>query len=206
MNSTSPYTEADMSSTGDKRRRTDLDLFVLALVAEGVTTPYQMMTAAGLSPGATIPVLRRLLESSLVVRAKPGPRGRTEHRITAAGRRKLDYGWTELIEVGPTGDVDADLRIALLAFFVGGDRRTAVEYLRDSAGRRRTSYKDSERTEEKSGECELASSYRRLRAAFTASVGRAEAAGISDMAKGLPVNKGSARRSKRVAVLSQKVP
>lgn len=52
----------DVSETRDKRRRSDLDLFVLALIASAVSTLYSLKTTADLSPGATIPVLRRLLE------------------------------------------------------------------------------------------------------------------------------------------------
>jgi hypothetical protein len=43
-----------MSETRDKRRRTDLDLFVLALIDGGVSTPYELQKEAGLSQGATI--------------------------------------------------------------------------------------------------------------------------------------------------------
>jgi len=35
-----------MSANSDKRRRGDLDLFVLALIASGVATPYELKTAA----------------------------------------------------------------------------------------------------------------------------------------------------------------
>jgi hypothetical protein len=58
-----------MSETRDKRRRTDLDLFVLALVADGISTPYELQKAAGLSQGATIPTLRRLLKEGFVEQA-----------------------------------------------------------------------------------------------------------------------------------------
>jgi DNA-binding PadR family transcriptional regulator len=72
-----------MSASSDKRRRGDLDLFVLALIASGVVTPYELKTAAGLSPGATIPALARLLKAGFVLQDKPGPRGRADHKITA---------------------------------------------------------------------------------------------------------------------------
>ncbi len=44
-----------MSQTSDKRRRTELDLFMLALINGGITTPYALQKSAGLSQGATIP-------------------------------------------------------------------------------------------------------------------------------------------------------
>jgi DNA-binding PadR family transcriptional regulator len=125
-----------VSETGDKRRRRDLDLFVLALIDSGLTTPYQLQQGADLSPGATIPALRRLLEARLVVQGKPGPRGRTEHKITAEGRRHLKSNWRDLVECGPSGDLEADLRVALLALWLGGSRRMSADFLRQSAARK----------------------------------------------------------------------
>jgi hypothetical protein len=60
-----------MSETRDKRRRIDLDLFALALIS----TPYELQKAAGLSQGATVPALQRLLAARLVRQGKPGARG-----------------------------------------------------------------------------------------------------------------------------------
>src|ERR1700749_923621 len=92
-----------MAETGDKPRRTDLDLFVLALIDSGVSTPYELQKAAGLSQGATIPALQRLLDARLVRQAKPGARGRTDYQTTAAGKRLMKNGWLALIEKGPSG-------------------------------------------------------------------------------------------------------
>jgi DNA-binding PadR family transcriptional regulator len=122
-----------MSETRDKRRRTDLDLFVLALIDSGVSTPYEFQKTAGLSQGATIPALQRLLDARLVRQGKPGARGRTDHHVTAAGKKLLKDGWLALIEEGPSGDVDSDLRVALLTLLGGGDRRLAADFLRQSA-------------------------------------------------------------------------
>ena len=104
-----------MSETRDKRCRTDLVVFVLALIETGVSTPYEMQKMAGLSQGATIPVLQKLLEADLVRQLKTGPSGRTGHKTTAAGRKFLSSSWRTLIDDGPSGDLDADLRVALLA-------------------------------------------------------------------------------------------
>ena len=82
-----------MADTPDKRRRTDLDLFVLALIDGGVSTPYELQKAVGLSQGATIPALQRLLEAGLARRGKPGARGRTDYKVTAAAKRLLKDGW-----------------------------------------------------------------------------------------------------------------
>src|SRR5580658_8867401 len=98
-----------MSETPDKRRRTDLDLFVLALIDSGVSTPYELQKSAGLSQGATIPALLRLLEAGVVRQGKPGARGRADYKVNAAGRKVLKTGWRRLVEAGPSGDIDSDL-------------------------------------------------------------------------------------------------
>jgi hypothetical protein len=74
-------------------------------------------------------------EASLVLQGKAGLRRRTDHKITAEGRRYLRSAWKELIEAGPSGDLDADLRAALLALFVGDDRDLAPDFLRRSAAK-----------------------------------------------------------------------
>ena len=185
-----------MAKSRDKRRRSDLDFFVLALIESGLTTPYELQISAGLSPGATIPALRRLVEGGWTSPAKPGPRGRTEHRITTAGRRHLETSWRQLIEDGPSGDGDADLRVALLALFVGGDRRLASEFLRASAAKIRATAQAALRQDVQPDQPPLAASYQRLRAEALKSIAVAEATGIQAMAKRLPARPRSGGRSK----------
>ena len=169
----------------DKRRRSDLDLFVLALIDSGVSTPYELKTAAGLSPGATIPALRRLLQEELAVQGRPGPRGRTAYRITAEGRRYLKNGWRELVDDGPSGDLDADLRIALLALWVGGDRRLAAAFLRQSAVQRLKSIGLAEEPDELASLPPLALWYRKLRCASAEALLKGESDAALAMAKAL---------------------
>jgi hypothetical protein len=71
-----------------------------------------------------------------VRQGKPGVRSRTGYQVTAAGMRLLRDGWLALIERGPSGDIDSDLRVALLALLGGGDRRLAADFLRKSADRK----------------------------------------------------------------------
>jgi DNA-binding PadR family transcriptional regulator len=184
-----------VSRIGDKRQRGDLDLFVLALIAEGVSTPYELMAAAGLSPGATIPALRRLLSSCLIERSKPGPRGRTAHRITAAGRRHLKTGWQPLIEAGPSGDLDPDLRVALMALFVGRQRAVADRFLKQSAARNRACSAAEQKPANLDSLPELAIWYRQLRAESATLMAEAERAAALAMADALP--KPSSRIPKR---------
>jgi DNA-binding PadR family transcriptional regulator len=175
-----------VSETRDKRRRSDLDLFVLSLIESGLSTPYDLRKAAGLSPGATIPALRRLLDEGLVLAGKPGSRGRTDHRVTAEGRRYLKNGWRELIDEGPSGDLDADLRVALLALSVGGDRRMAADFLRQSAARRLESIIPAEEPDEPISPPPLALWYRRLRSLSAEALIKGESSAALAMAKALP--------------------
>ncbi len=186
-----------MTAPPDKRRRRDLDLFVLALIESGVSTPYELMTAADLSPGATIPALRRLVTDGLVIQGKPGSRGRTDYRITAAGRRRLKDGWQELIEQGPSGDLDADLRVALLALWFGRDRKRAAEFLRQSATERLSGLHEGESKDELESLPPLASWYRRLRSASAAALTKGESAAALAMAKALPRGASGKRRPSR---------
>ena len=122
----------------DKRRRTDLDVFVLALIEAGVSTPYELQRSAQLSQGATGPVLERLLASRLVLAGQPGPRNRVGYRISAAGKRYIAAEWRTLVEAGPTGDLDVDLRVALLSLWLGGKSGEAAKFLSDCANLRAT--------------------------------------------------------------------
>jgi DNA-binding PadR family transcriptional regulator len=175
-----------VSETRDKRHRSDLDLFVLALVAEGVSTPYLLKTAANLSPGATIPALRRLLEDGSVVQARPGPRGRADHRMTAEGKRRLRNGWRELIEQGPSGDLDADLRVALLAIWIGSDRRSAAAFLKGSAARKLKGISPNENLDKPTSTSALALWYRQMRLASATALAKGESNAALAMARVLP--------------------
>jgi DNA-binding PadR family transcriptional regulator len=186
-----------VSETRDKRRRNDLDLFVLALIESGLSTPYALKTAAGLSPGATIPALARLMKARFVLPGKSGSRGRTDHKITREGRAFLRNGWRALIGDGPSGDLDADLRVALLALFVGGDRRLAADFLRQSAARKLESIRSAEGIHEPSSFPPLALWYRKLRSTSAATLTKRESAAAIAMAKALPRRAASRRKHGR---------
>jgi DNA-binding PadR family transcriptional regulator len=177
-----------MSDTHDKRRRTDLDLFILALIDSGVSTPYELQKTAGLSQGATIPALQRLLEARFVRQGKPGVRGRTDYKVSAAGKKLLRDGWLPLIEAGPSGDLDSDLRVALLAIWGSGDRRIAVDFLRKSADKKMESIAGTEMTGGPDAVAPLARWYTDLRSATAKALLTAEAEAIRAMANSLPRN------------------
>jgi len=114
----------------------DLDLFVLALIDSGISTPYEFQKAAGLSPGSNHPGAAEIVEGGCVRQGKQGSRGRTDHSITPTGRKFLKNGWHVLLEDGPSGDLDSDLRVALLVLWAGGKRRLATEFLQQSASKK----------------------------------------------------------------------
>jgi DNA-binding PadR family transcriptional regulator len=177
-----------MSETRDKRRKTDLDLFVLALIDGGVSTPYELQKAAGLSQGATNPALQRLLDAGFLRQGKPGRRGRTDYRVTATGKRLLKNGWLPLIEAGPSGDADADLRVALLALAASGDRRKTADFLRRSADRKIESITVPEAIDGLSALPPLARWYSELRSSAARTLLAAECSAIRAMAETLPRN------------------
>ena len=175
-----------MSETRDKRRRTDLDLFILALTDGGVSTHYELQKAAGLSQGATIPALQRLLEARLVRQGKPGARGRTDYKVTAAGRKVLKAGWLPLIDAGPSGDLDSDLRVALLAIWGSGDRRLAADFLRQSGDKKMESIAAAELTAGSVAAVPLARWYTDVRSEAAKALLTAECSVIRSMADTLP--------------------
>jgi DNA-binding PadR family transcriptional regulator len=186
-----------MSETRDKRRRTDLDLFVLALIDGGVSTPYELQKTAGLSQGATIPALKRLLEARLVRQGKPGVRGRTDYKVTAPGKF-LRGGWLPLIEAGPSSDLDSDLRVALLAIWGSGNRRLAADFLRQSADKKTESIAAAELTGNVGAVAPLARWYTALRSETAKALLSAESEAIRAMADSLPRSlTGKRRRSAR---------
>lgn len=174
-----------MSETRDKRRKSDLDLFVLALIRSGVSTPYALHREAGLSPGATIPSIQRMLDAGLIRQEKPGSRGRTDCQITAAGKRALKDGWRTLIEDGPSGDLDADLRVALPAISEGRDYSSAADFVQRSAGKL-LQMAEGASPDKQPATVALAWLYRELRSVSVKAVFDGQAAAATAIADRLP--------------------
>jgi len=117
----------------DKRCRLDLELFVLALIARGISTPYQLSREASLSPGATLPVLARLMEAGSIRRGAVGPRGRVEHTLTATGQRRLKGEWQDLLKASPASDIESVLRVAALSTMCAAPKKVVAAFLKDAA-------------------------------------------------------------------------
>lgn len=175
-----------MSETRDKRRKSDLDLFVLALISSGVSTPYALQKEAGLSPGATIPAIQRMMDAGLIRQGEPGPRGRTDARVTASGKKQLKNGWRALIDEGPSGDLDADLRVALMAISEGNSYSLAAQMLRRSASSMLELRKRVGREGESDSSIPLAGVYRDMRSISVRALLEAQAAAAITMADSLP--------------------
>jgi DNA-binding PadR family transcriptional regulator len=144
-----------------------LDLFILALIQQGLNVPYAIQLQAGLSVGSTLPAFRRLLETELVKEEEQeqGGRRRREFTLTAAGKKKLQNAKTNLEEISANavGDLEATLRFACLASF-WGDRREASRILLRAAGEFEDRSENSQRIGRRRVEShsELASIYRGL--------------------------------------------
>jgi DNA-binding PadR family transcriptional regulator len=151
-----------------------------------VGTPYEFQKAAGISQGASVPALQRLVEAGFIRQGKPGLRGRTDYRATAAGSKALKIRWRGLIGTGPSGDLGADLRVALLALWVGGDRRLAAEFLSQSAEQKIEYLNSIEQEDGYAGVAPLARWYSSLRLTATKTLIEAESAATRTMAESLP--------------------
>lgn len=122
----------------DRRSRKDLEIFILALLREGIATPYGLMASAKVSPGASLPALTRLEAAGCVRKGEEGPRNRVEYVATPKGERLLEASWRELLEAPPDADRDLDsvLRISSLALLMGETKSRVVRYLTTAAASR----------------------------------------------------------------------
>jgi DNA-binding PadR family transcriptional regulator len=102
------------------------------MVRQGLATPYELKTKAGLSLGSTVPVLARLKTDALVKASKEGARRSRKFSITAKGTKALTQGWAEQLATEHT-DLDSILRVACLAW-LNGDTKACQEFMKRSAG------------------------------------------------------------------------
>jgi hypothetical protein len=91
-----------------------------------------------------------------------------------------------LIEAGPSGDLDSDLRVALLAIWGSGDRRLAADFLRQSADKKTESIDAAELEGDRSAFAPLARWYVYLRSETGKALLTAESKAIRAMADALP--------------------
>jgi hypothetical protein len=144
-----------------------------------------------------------LLAARLVRQGKPGARGRTDYKATAAGKKLLRDGWLPLIEAGPSGDLDSDLRVALLAIRGSGDRKLAVDFLRRTGDKKMESIATIELTSDAAAP--LARWYADLRSETAKAVLRAESEAIRAMADSLPRSLTGKPKANKRSTKSRKV-
>src|SRR6478609_3420031 len=93
----------------------NLEYFILTLLQTGISTPYDLMSKAGISLGSSIPVLRRLLKRKLVIRSEHGTRGARRFIVLHSGRTILKEELAAQLKAHPT-DLESMLRLACVAW------------------------------------------------------------------------------------------
>jgi DNA-binding MarR family transcriptional regulator len=117
-----------------------LDVFVLSMLDRGAQTPYELQRTAGLSQGAAVPSLRRLLGAKLVMR-KDGlaatNRPRHAYSLTPDGKKAARTGWKVHFNEGSAGvDLDSLLRIVDMAAHYGAEKKQLKSFLKQAADAR----------------------------------------------------------------------
>jgi DNA-binding PadR family transcriptional regulator len=127
-----------MHRTGSDVQRSSLEVFILALISQGLTTTYVLQSEAGLSLGATVPALNRMAKTKLVSMKIEGRRH--EFALTKAGEKAL-RDWRP-----PSGrastDFDDVLRTVFLTISLNRNVGAATELLAQAARARSRAAKD----------------------------------------------------------------
>ena len=102
---------------------TPLGIFLLVLVEFGLSTPYELLSKAGLGAGLTSPALKRMKEAGLLT-STPGPRNRVRYAITAKGsnlcKESLKPGGANYWQLGQTDILESLPRGIILAWLHSG--------------------------------------------------------------------------------------
>lgn len=100
-----------------------LQIFLLVFVEFGLATPYDLLSKAGLGPGLTSPVLKRLREAGLLT-STPGPRNRLRYALTEKGtdllRESLKPGESNYWQLGQMDVFESLPRGIILAWLHSG--------------------------------------------------------------------------------------
>ncbi len=162
-----------MTVAADRRAREDLDLFLLALISQGIDTPYRIQSLAGISQGTSLQAIKRLLKNGQVRSSAEGSRRRKTWSLTPAGRNRLQRDSRLRASQGPiNSNFEGLLRTALLMAFVHGDFRSASSILSAAAARPQKIYEDE--TQKRGEVPEIASVYSRMRRLRMAQIARVE--------------------------------
>lgn len=179
-----------------------LQMFLLLLVDFGLTTPYDLLSKAGLGVGLTSPALKRLEQAGLLT-STPGPRRRVRYAMTEKGETTLmnsvlkahfwQYGQTDVFESLPRGIIlawatsdleEAQKGVARAAgnlLLLARKRKREAEDLRDSVLRLQAEILERPSTSAK-GQL-IAMAFRWLRAEAEATQFRLQADAVQGMGK-----------------------
>lgn len=94
-----------------------LELFLLTLIDSGLRTPYDFQRQAGISVGASLPALRKLLRLKLILKGKVGTRRRMEYTLTVRGRAALRN--PKLADKSMLEDIGSCFRLAIISNYWG---------------------------------------------------------------------------------------
>jgi DNA-binding PadR family transcriptional regulator len=114
--------------------RSNLEIFLLALLQADLHTPYDMMSKADISLGSSLPALERLAEAGLVQVSLGESRATKLFTLTDTGTITLENEWKRV--VADTGnDVDSIIRAATLLWIRGEKepRSECGKFLNDRA-------------------------------------------------------------------------
>src|SRR6202023_2312273 len=93
--------------------------------------------------------------------------------------------WPSLLQDGPSGDLDSDLRVFLIAVRVGKDRVRAEAFLRKAIAHRQETLAEIAKLREEGSRVWLADHYVVLRSRATAAILKAEVKAIDSILDGL---------------------
>ncbi len=116
-----------------------LDLYLLILIESGSATSYSMQQHGGISLGASIPALRRMLDAGLVLKSKPGKRGRRDFSLTSDGIRAMK-SWRVTVDTFLKGSVRDSENVcrAVSVCLAHKDRKLAAFILRHASGEQKS--------------------------------------------------------------------
>jgi DNA-binding PadR family transcriptional regulator len=109
----------------------NLSGFLLAMIDQGLKTPYDLFRSAGMSPGTTIPALQRLERAGLVSKSPAGLRRRRSYDLTTKGRTGLNEFLSRSFSGPCPTDLDAALRMIALAATTAGKKAEALRLLQE---------------------------------------------------------------------------
>lgn len=110
-----------------------LDIFILAALDREPASPYDLHRQLGVSLGASLPALRRLMEGGLVARTVMNAktkRPRHEYRLKPAGKAALKSAWQPHLEDRKKVlHLDSILRLVDVGLRFGGDKKVIRDLL-----------------------------------------------------------------------------